>query len=71
MAVVTKAKSQTAKQPTKLKPQKISGAEIVYRSLEREGVKYVFGHPGAILLTVLDLFLKRSEIKHLLIRHEQ
>lgn len=71
MAVATKAKSQTAKQPAKLKPQKISGAEIVYRSLEREGVKYVFGHPGAILLTVLDLFLKRSKIKHLLIRHEQ
>ena len=71
MAVATKARSQTTKQPTKLKPKKISGAEIIYRSLEREGVKYVFGHPGAILLTLLDLFLERSKIKHLLIRHEQ
>ena len=71
MAVATKAKSQSTKQPAKLKPKKISGAEIIYRSLEREGVKYVFGHPGAILLTLLDLFLERSKIKHLLIRHEQ
>lgn len=71
MAVATKAKSQTTRQPTKLTPKKISGAEIIYRSLEREGVKYVFGHPGAILLTLLDLFLERSKIKHLLIRHEQ
>jgi len=69
--VATKTKSQTTKQPSKLKPKKISGAEIIYRSLEREGVKYVFGHPGAILLTLLDLFLERSKIKHLLIRHEQ
>ena len=71
MAVATKARSQTTRQPTKLTPKKISGAEIIYRSLEREGVKYVFGHPGAILLTLLDLFLERSKIKHLLIRHEQ
>ena len=71
MAVATKARSQSTKQPAKLKPKKISGAEIIYRSLEREGVKYVFGHPGAILLTLLDLFLERSKIKHLLIRHEQ
>ena len=69
--MATKAKSQSTKQPAKLKPKKISGAEIIYRSLEREGVKYVFGHPGAILLTLLDLFLERSKIKHLLIRHEQ
>ena len=71
MAVATKARSQSTKKPAKLKPKKISGAEIIYRSLEREGVRYVFGHPGAILLTLLDLFLERSKIKHLLIRHEQ
>ncbi|MEE9275478.1 MAG: biosynthetic-type acetolactate synthase large subunit [bacterium] len=55
----------------KLIPKKLAGAEIIYRSLEREGVKHVFGHPGAILLTILDLFLKRSGITHILTRHEQ
>ncbi len=66
MALTTKSKH-----PTRLKTPNLSGAEIIYRSLEREGVKYVFGHPGAILLTLLDLFLKRSQIKHILTRHEQ
>ena len=60
-----------AKQPVPIKPSKISGAEIIYRSLEREGVKHVFGHPGAILLTLLDLFLKKHHIQHILARHEQ
>jgi len=66
MALTTKSKH-----PTRLKTPNLSGAEIIYRSLEREGVKYVFGHPGAILLTLLDLFLKRSQVKHILTRHEQ
>ena len=63
--------STRAKRPIPIKSSKISGAEIIYRSLEREGVKYIFGHPGAILLTLLDLFLKRSQIRHILTRHEQ
>ena len=60
-----------AKSPAKLKSKNLSGAEIIYRSLELEGVEYIFGHPGAILLTLLDLFLKRSKLKHVLTRHEQ
>ncbi|MDA0999517.1 MAG: biosynthetic-type acetolactate synthase large subunit [bacterium] len=62
------SKSEVA---TRLKTKKISGAEIIYRALEHEGVKYIFGHPGAVLLTLLDLFLKRSTLKHILTRHEQ
>ncbi|MFC1491540.1 biosynthetic-type acetolactate synthase large subunit [Nitrospinota bacterium] len=60
-----------AKPPTKLKSNKLSGAEIIYRCLELEGVEFIFGYPGAILLTLLDLFLKRSKLKHILTRHEQ
>jgi acetolactate synthase-1/2/3 large subunit len=60
-----------AKSPARLKSKKLSGAEIIYRCLEHEGVEYIFGHPGAILLTLLDLFLKRSKLKHILTRHEQ
>jgi acetolactate synthase I/II/III large subunit len=56
---------------TKIRNKKISGAEIIYRCLELEGVEFIFGHPGAVLLTLLDLFLKRSKIKHVLTRHEQ
>lgn len=56
---------------TKIRSKKLSGAEIIYRCLELEGVEYIFGHPGAVLLTLLDLFLQRSKIKHVLARHEQ
>jgi acetolactate synthase-1/2/3 large subunit len=56
---------------TKTRNKKLSGAEIIYRCLELEGVEYIFGHPGAVLLTLLDLFLQRSKIKHVLARHEQ
>jgi acetolactate synthase-1/2/3 large subunit len=56
---------------TKIRNKKLSGAEIIYRCLELEGVEYIFGHPGAVLLTLLDLFLQRSKIKHVLARHEQ
>ncbi len=60
-----------SKSPIKLKKKQISGAEIIYRALEHEGVEHIFGHPGAILLTLLDLFLQKSKIKHILARHEQ
>ncbi|MFQ5894258.1 MAG: biosynthetic-type acetolactate synthase large subunit [Nitrospinota bacterium] len=50
---------------------KLSGAEIIWQSLEAEGVKYIFGHPGAILLSFLELFLQRDTIRHILTRHEQ
>ena len=53
-----------SKRPTPLKKKPISGAEIIYRALEQEGVEYIFGHPGAVLLGLLDLFLLRSNMKH-------
>ncbi|MDP7370690.1 MAG: biosynthetic-type acetolactate synthase large subunit [Nitrospinota bacterium] len=62
------AKSST---PTNLRSKTLSGAEIIYRCLGLEGVEFIFGHPGAVLLTLLDLFLERSKIKHVLTRHEQ
>ncbi len=60
-----------SKRPTPLKKKQISGAEIIYCALEQEGVEYIFGHPGAVLLGLLDLFLQRSKMKHILTRHEQ
>ena len=48
----------------------ISGAEIMVRCLENEGVKIVFGYPGAAICPFYD-FLYRSPIKHVLVREEQ
>ncbi len=46
-----------------------TGAEILVRYLENEGVKYVFGLPGGHLLTFYDA-LGRSSITSILAKHE-
>ncbi len=48
----------------------ISGAEIMVKCLESEGVKIVFGYPGAAICPFYD-FLYRSPIRHVLVREEQ
>ncbi len=49
---------------------KMTGAQILWASLEREGVQTVFGYPGGAILPVYDA-LKHSAIRHILVRHEQ
>jgi acetolactate synthase-1/2/3 large subunit len=46
-------------------------AEAIVRCLEKENVKVVFGYPGGAILPVYDAFYHTSEIKHVLVRHEQ
>src|SRR3954463_10323485 len=49
---------------------KLSGAEILWESLVREGVTDVFGYPGGAILPVYDAMLNYP-IRHTLVRHEQ
>src|SRR5512146_451198 len=49
----------------------ITGAEIVIRCLQEEGVEYVFGYPGGAVLNIYDEFFKQDKGKHVLVRHEQ
>ncbi len=51
--------------------KKLSGAEMVVRSLQDEGVEIVFGYPGGAVLHIYDAFFDQDEIKHILVRHEQ
>ena len=48
----------------------ISGAEIMVKCLEAEGVKVVFGYPGAAICPFYDKIYD-SDIKHILVRQEQ
>ncbi len=48
----------------------LSGAEILMKSLELEGVEVVFGYPGGAVIPIYDV-LPKSRIKHYLVRHEQ
>ncbi|MCY4172236.1 MAG: biosynthetic-type acetolactate synthase large subunit [Bacteroidetes bacterium] len=50
----------------------MSGAEILLRSLEAEGVKIIFGHPGGAVIKVYDEMHRiKPEFQHILVRHEQ
>lgn len=48
----------------------ISGAEIMVKCLEAEGVSVVFGYPGAAICPFYDKIYD-SSIKHILVREEQ
>ena len=51
---------------------KLTGAEIVVRTLIEQGVTDVFGYPGGQILNVYDALYKyRGEINHVLTAHEQ
>ncbi len=49
---------------------KLSGAEILVKSLEAEGVDTIFGYPGGVVLPIYDA-LYDADIRHILTRHEQ
>jgi acetolactate synthase-1/2/3 large subunit len=49
---------------------RMTGAEILWESLVREGVTDVFGYPGGAILPAYDAMLK-FPIRHVLVRHEQ
>src|ERR1700675_77125 len=50
--------------------QTMTGAQILWDSLVREGVSVVFGYPGGAILPAYDAMLDYP-IRHVLVRHEQ
>ena len=48
-----------------------SGAEIVFKCLEDQGVEVIFGYPGGAVLPIYDELKNFSSVKHFLVRHEQ
>ena len=48
-----------------------NGSEILVRSLQAEGVKFLWGYPGGAVLYIYDALYKQSTIEHVLVRHEQ
>jgi len=49
---------------------KLTGAQILWESLVREGVTDVFGYPGGAILPAYDAMLAHP-VRHVLVRHEQ
>lgn len=48
-----------------------SGADLVLRVLEQEGVEICFGMPGGAILPLYDAFARGTSVRHVLVRHEQ
>jgi acetolactate synthase-1/2/3 large subunit len=55
----------------RIKTEELTGAEIVIRCLQAEGVEYVFGYPGGAVLWIYDELFKQDKVRHVLVRHEQ
>ncbi len=49
----------------------LTGAEIVIRCLQDEGIEYIFGYPGGAALHIYDAMYSQDKVKHILVRHEQ
>ncbi|ROP56153.1 acetolactate synthase large subunit [Enterobacter sp. BIGb0383] len=60
------ASSGTISQPTRY-----TGAELIVRLLERQGITQVSGIPGGTVLPLYDALSQSQQIRHILARHEQ
>ncbi|MBA1838273.1 acetolactate synthase large subunit [Corynebacterium sp. zg912] len=55
----------------KRKPERMTGADAVVRSLEELGTEIVFGLPGGAVLPLYDALFRAEKLRHVLVRHEQ
>jgi acetolactate synthase-1/2/3 large subunit len=55
----------------RIKTEELTGAQILIRCLQAEGVEVVFGYPGGAVLWIYDELFKQDKVKHVLVRHEQ
>lgn len=56
-----------------MRPQtrKMTGAEIFFECLRKEGVDVIFGYPGGATLKIYEHLYDVDFLKHILVRHEQ
>jgi acetolactate synthase I/II/III large subunit len=49
----------------------MTGAEMVLRALQDQGVNHIFGYPGGAVLPIYDALYQQDKVEHILVRHEQ
>ena len=52
-------------------PDVLTGSGAILRSLEKLGIKDVFGLPGGAIMPFYDELMSSTTIRHILVRHEQ
>ena len=63
--------SEPAPRPKSTTPEILTGSGAILRSLEKLGVKDVFGLPGGAIMPFYDELMASTAIRHILVRHEQ
>ena len=49
----------------------MTGAQIVLKALQDQGVDHIFGYPGGAVLPIYDEIFQQDTVEHILVRHEQ
>src|SRR6201996_146998 len=49
----------------------MTGAEMVIRAFQDQGVDTLFGYPGGAVLPIYDALFHQNHVRHVLVRHEQ
>ena len=49
----------------------MTGAELLVRAMQEQGVDTIFGYPGGAVLPIYDALFQQEQITHVLVRHEQ
>jgi acetolactate synthase-1/2/3 large subunit len=49
----------------------MTGAEMIIRALQDQGVEHIFGYPGGAVLPIYDAIFQQDKVEHILVRHEQ
>ncbi len=65
------AAGDTGTQPGAATRIRMTGAQALVRALEKVGADVVFGLPGGAILPAYDPLLDSTEVRHILVRHEQ
>lgn len=50
---------------------KLTGAQILIKMIEAEGIDTIFGYPGGMVIDIYDELGKQDTLRHILVRHEQ
>jgi len=57
--------------PTRKPEARMTGAAVILKALQDQGVEVVFGYPGGAVLPIYDELFKTNAVRHILVRHEQ
>jgi len=72
METIVISPQAATEQKSEAEQVQISGSKAVLEALVNEGVDVIFGYPGGAIMPIYDaLYDYQSQLKHILVRHEQ